>query len=232
MTSPQGSSHGTCASLIARLQTGDDDAWPEFVQLYSPMVYHWCRHAGLPPSEIPDLFQDVFATVSQNIRRFRARRDGGSFRGWLRTVTRNKVIDAQRRAGRVPQGRGGTESLRWLEQLPQEAGPTSARDSLPPAPTADATASSMDPAYPWLFQQVLTRIRPHFKKQTWTAFWRVVVEGRPVADVADELDMKPGTVRVAKSRVLSRMRLELGDLDPGPTSPSDEGNPSSGNPSL
>jgi hypothetical protein len=33
-----------------------------------------------------------------------------------------------------------------------------------------------------------------------------------VADVAADLEMKPGTVRVAKSRVLLRLRHELGDV--------------------
>ena len=37
-------------------------------------------------------------------------------------------------------------------------------------------------------------------------------EGRATADVAADLDMKPGAVRVAKSRVLLRLRHELGDL--------------------
>ena len=34
----------------------------------------------------------------------------------------------------------------------------------------------------------------------------------PAKDVADELRMQPGAVRVAKSRVLNRLRHELGDL--------------------
>lgn len=39
----------------------------------------------------------------------------------------------------------------------------------------------------------------------------VVVEGREASDVAHDLSMRPGTVRVAKSRVLKRLRLEIGD---------------------
>ena len=39
----------------------------------------------------------------------------------------------------------------------------------------------------------------------------VVVDGRETVDVAKDLGMLPGTVRVAKSRVLKRLRLELGD---------------------
>jgi RNA polymerase sigma-70 factor (ECF subfamily) len=39
----------------------------------------------------------------------------------------------------------------------------------------------------------------------------VTIEGRATADVAADLGMQPGAVRVAKSRVLQRLRRELGD---------------------
>jgi RNA polymerase sigma-70 factor (ECF subfamily) len=39
----------------------------------------------------------------------------------------------------------------------------------------------------------------------------VAVDGRAAADVAADLGMQPGAVRVAKSRVLLRLRKELGD---------------------
>ena len=35
---------------------------------------------------------------------------------------------------------------------------------------------------------------------------------RSTADVAEELSMSPGAVRVAKCRVLRRLRAELGDV--------------------
>ena len=44
------------------------------------------------------------------------------------------------------------------------------------------------------------------------AFWKVAVEGRPTADVAEELSTKPGTVRVSRRRILARLREEFGDL--------------------
>ena len=66
-----------------------------------------------------------------------------------------------------------------------------------------------------MFRQALDLIRGEFRENTWRAFWLVVVEGRPPADVADELNLSPGAVRVAKCRVLQRLRRTLGDLDDG-----------------
>jgi RNA polymerase sigma-70 factor (ECF subfamily) len=58
----------------------------------------------------------------------------------------------------------------------------------------------------------LEQIREQVHPQTWQAFWKVVVEGKTPEEVGEELAMRPGTVRVAKSRVLSRLRSELGEF--------------------
>ena len=63
-----------------------------------------------------------------------------------------------------------------------------------------------------LFARALELIRGEFEERTWTAFWRTAVEGQAAKDVAADLSMSPGAVRVAKSRVLHRLREELGDL--------------------
>ena len=58
----------------------------------------------------------------------------------------------------------------------------------------------------------LEQIRGQVHPQTWQAFWKVVVEGKTPEEVGEDLSMRPGTVRVAKSRVLSRLRSELGEF--------------------
>ena len=63
-----------------------------------------------------------------------------------------------------------------------------------------------------LFARALDLIRGEFEERTWAAFRLTAVEGRAARDVAADLAMTPGAVRVAKSRVLRRLREELGDL--------------------
>ena len=70
----------------------------------------------------------------------------------------------------------------------------------------------MEDAERGLFARALGLIREEFEERTWAAFWRTAVEGRAAKDVGAELSMTPGAVRVAKSRVLHRLREELGDL--------------------
>jgi RNA polymerase sigma-70 factor, ECF subfamily len=62
-----------------------------------------------------------------------------------------------------------------------------------------------------MLREALSNVRSSFTEQTWNAFWMVVIDGRETNDVAKDLCMRPGTVRVAKSRVLKRLRLEIGD---------------------
>jgi RNA polymerase sigma-70 factor (ECF subfamily) len=63
-----------------------------------------------------------------------------------------------------------------------------------------------------LFGRALEQVRGEFASQTWTAFWRTVVAGEPPRNVAADLGVSATAVRMAKSRVLRRLRLEVGDL--------------------
>lgn len=64
-----------------------------------------------------------------------------------------------------------------------------------------------------LLLRALELIRSEFEDKTFEAFRQSAVEGRAADDIAADLGMSPGAVRVAKSRVLRRLRLELGEGD-------------------
>lgn len=191
---------GTPTSLLERVKANDAAAWRQFVDLYSPLVFHWCRRDGLAEADVPDVAQDVFFAVSSHLSGFRKERRGDTFRGWLRTVCRNKVRDAFRRRHPVePAGAGGSEAQSRLAGL---ASPV-------PDDEQDPESHSLERQ---LFRRSLALVRDEFEGRTWRAFWRSAVDGVPTAEVADELGMTPGAVRVAKSRVLHRLRETLGDL--------------------
>ena len=62
--------------------------------------------------------------------------------------------------------------------------------------------------------RALELVRAEFEPRSWGAFWRVEIDKQTAKDVAEELGMTPAAVRMAKSRVLRRVREELGDLEP------------------
>jgi RNA polymerase sigma-70 factor (ECF subfamily) len=189
----------TSHSLLAGAKLDDPLAWERIVRLYAPLVASWCRRWGVAEQDIGDLLQDVFAAVASHLDRFRKEQPGDTFRGWMSTIARNKVRDHFRRRTGEPAATGGTEAALRMQQIPDD----NACEELP--------SISDDPLFDALLFKALESIRGEFHERTWQAFWRVAVEGRTAADVGAEMDMKPGTVRVAKSRVLLRLRRELGD---------------------
>jgi RNA polymerase sigma-70 factor (ECF subfamily) len=184
---------------LERVKAADEAAWRRLVSLYAPLVLSWCRRWQLQDQDAADILQEVFQAVVVHIAGFQKRAAGGTFRGWLQVITHNKVHDHFRRQGREPPGVGGSDAQKRLAQCP-----------LPPVPAPENGGS--EPEACRLLHRALDLIRPEFADRTWQAFWRTAVEGRAPRDVAEELAMSPGAVRVAKSRVLHRLREELGDL--------------------
>src|SRR5215471_1548277 len=83
----------TSLSTLSRARTNDPEAWRRLVHLYSPLLRRWCAKAGLQPADTADVLQDLFAAVHHNLGGFRKNGPTDSFRGWLWTITRNKIRD-------------------------------------------------------------------------------------------------------------------------------------------
>jgi RNA polymerase sigma-70 factor (ECF subfamily) len=183
--------HTTSVSLLQRLrQPGEAEAWERFVSLYTPLLYYWARKIGVQEADVSDLVQDVFALLLQKLPQFVHDRQG-SFRGWLRTVTLNK----------------------WRERCRRWAPPVD-----PDAPLADLAVPDGAEAF-WeaeyrqrLVGRALEVMQAEFQPTTWKACWQHVVEGRPVAEVAEELGLSANAVYLAKARVLRRLHQELDGL--------------------
>jgi RNA polymerase sigma-70 factor (ECF subfamily) len=190
----------TSRSLLAKARQDDPAAWARLVHLYAPLVAAWFRRWGVSEQDVMDLLQEVFAAVASHLTQFRKERPSDTFRGWLATIARNKLRDFHRRRAHQPVAVGGTEATRRLAQVVDPAADDDVAHDL-----------TDDDAFSEVLARALEAIRGEFQQRTWRAFWMVVVEGRSAADAAAELKMQPGAVRVCKSRVLMRLRRELGD---------------------
>jgi RNA polymerase sigma-70 factor (ECF subfamily) len=186
----------TCLSLLRRAMARESGAWERLVGLYSPLVHHWCRQSGIVEHEVADVTQEVFAAVASSLSTFQADRSGTTFRGWMRGITRYKLVDHARARGEPAVG--GTEAQVQLHQVPAPADEVELSES-----QDDVTA---------LYQRALLLIQHQVEGRTWTAFWRTAVESRTTAEVAAELGITPNAVRLARSHVIRRLREEMGDL--------------------
>lgn len=191
------SEDSTCSALIRRARERDPGAWRQLVDLYGPLVFYWCRQSGLSSPDASDVVQDVFASVSGALERFEQKREGSSFRGWLRVITRNKIRDHFRRHADDVHAIGGTDAGRRLAEVPDQA-------------EGCSTGASEQRALSGLYHRALELVRREFEERTWQAFWRSVVEGQPTAQIAADLGISASAVRQHKSRVLRRLREELG----------------------
>lgn len=195
---PAHSTDLTSLTLLEQVKARSDAAWQRLVEFYSPLVFSWCRRSGLATEDASDLVQEVFVSVAEHIVQFRRERPGDTFRGWLRTVARNRIALHFRRQSKEPHAVGGSAAQLRIQQLP--AAPLE-REPASPAEEVDELSV--------VLHSGLTRIRDEFEERTWRAFWLSAVEGLPCAEVAQTLQISAGAVRQAKYRVLRRVRSEM-----------------------
>jgi RNA polymerase sigma-70 factor (ECF subfamily) len=194
---PSGTSGSLSTSLIQRLKVHDQDAWRRLLDLYVPLVFSWCRRSGLQLQDAEDVVQEVFQAVSRAIGDFQHVRPTDTFRGWLRTITRNKIHDHFRSRAGQPLAAGGTDAHQRFMDI-------AADDS--------QIAGELNP-FAGVVHRALGLIRAEIEDRTWQAFWLAAVGQQSTAAVAQQLGMTPGAVRQAKYKVLRRLRQELGDVE-------------------
>jgi RNA polymerase sigma-70 factor, ECF subfamily len=189
----------TRASLILRLpDAADAQAWDDFVAVYAPLVYRMARRQGLQPADSDDLVQEVLAAVARSVETWLEKTDRGPFRAWVLRIAKNHAVNALTRHKHRPIGAGGSDVARLMAQQPNNG---------------DA-ASQFDLEYRReLFRWAADQVREEVAERTWRAFWQSTVEGQPIAAVAEELSMSVGSIYIARSRVMARLREVVSRVD-------------------
>jgi RNA polymerase sigma-70 factor, ECF subfamily len=188
----------TSVSLLDRLAGTPTDAdWRKLLDLYSPLLRAWMARAGVLSSDADDLSQDVLLVVFREVGGFE-RRGQGAFRAWLRTILAHRMRDYFRARQHRPAATGGSDFLRWLDELES---PESELSRLWDREHDRHVAVAL-----------MRRVQGDFSSPTWQAFLRHGLEGEPAAQVAEELGLALNSVIQAKSRVLKRLRQELTGL--------------------
>jgi RNA polymerase sigma-70 factor, ECF subfamily len=172
-----------CGGGSAEKATVDLHPATDLAALYQQLQPGLLRYLrAVSPATAEDLAADVWVEVAASAHRFHG--DQASFRGWIYTIARRRVIDGQRRAGRrrtdpvghdrlVAFSNGDRPDETALDRLATEALVAHVVGTL-----------SADQAH-----VVLLR----------------VVGGLQVSQVAELLGKRPGTVRVLQHRGLRRL---------------------------
>lgn len=178
------------------MKQGDSEGWKRFVHLYTPMIYSWCRRAGLQEADAADVTQEVFRSVSRGVNGLKYGGQGNSFRGWLWTITRHELSKFFKRHGDRTHAVGGSGAAGMLTQVPDWV--------------TDEECPVDDSAESEVVRRAAELIRSDFEEHTWQAFWLSAVEELSTPEIVKRLDMTPGAVRQAKFRVLARLREFVG----------------------
>ena len=190
----------TRATLILRLRdAGDDRSWEEFVEIYTPLLYHFFTGRGLQDADAADLGQEVMRAVARAIGRFEYDPEKGTFRSWLYTIARNKLKDFFKKRARQPQGSGRTTVMRVVE-------------------TTEANEQDLEEYFELehrrrLYEWASEKVKGSYAEHNWLAFERVALRQEDAAVVAADLGLSVGAVYVAKSRITTKLRETIESID-------------------
>lgn len=164
-------------SLVERARLGDEEAWQILYRRAYPRMLAYARRRLFDIDEARDAVSETMVRAVGKLDRFTW--SGAGFDAWLFGILRHVVLDAQRAAGRHR-----------------------------PVPPPDAAADD-DPVAAVLHSEEVAAVRAAFARLD--ARDQELLELRVVAELsADEvaavLGKRPGAVRMAQSRALSRLR--------------------------
>jgi|ERR1700737_2988819 RNA polymerase sigma-70 factor (ECF subfamily) len=184
---------GNDADAVARARAGDREAFRELVERHSHRVFQLAFRLTGNEEDAEDVVQDTFLKAYRGLSRFEER---AQFLTWLHRIASNCAMDLARRR---PLRANRVEALDEGRPLPGgEAG-----DSIPD-PERQATASETGRRV----AAALTRLSPMER----TAFVLRHFEGRPIAEIAQTLQIRAGAAKNCVFRAVSKLRRELAPL--------------------
>lgn len=192
----------TRGTLLSRVRDlSDTEAWKEFVSDYGPLILNWCARHGLQEADCADVVQDVLSRLVTAMRDFQYDPGRGRFRGWLKTVTQNAVIDFVKARNRAVEGSGDSDIGRMLTACES------------PDSVADLVQALERQAEVELLREAEARVRLRVKPHNFEA-WRLSLrENLKAPEIASQLKMEVADVYVARSRINKMLREEIARLD-------------------
>jgi RNA polymerase sigma factor (sigma-70 family) len=192
-------------SLLSRLQNWDDqESWRCFFDTYWRLIYSFALKSGLTEAEAEDVVQETVICVAKDIHKFRRNRQFGSFKGWLRNLTRWRIADQLRK--RLPNQVDGCFSSSPDSSLIEFDEISDAVDAgFEDIWEAEWQSNLMDAA--------LERVRRHVKEEHYQMFDLNVVKLWPAGKVARTLRVSVAQVYLAKHRILALLKKEVRRLE-------------------
>jgi RNA polymerase sigma-70 factor (ECF subfamily) len=176
------------ATLVERLPLdASGEELRELYRRYSGELYGFALNALSDRELAEEVVQDVFARAWRHARAYDSRR--GSVRTWLYAITRNRIVDARRRAAVRPA----------LAQ--KEAGD---------AP-GELDSELEQAVLRWQMAAALTRLSPEHREVVRLAHYG----GLSLREISERKRIPLGTVKSRSSYALRSLRLILDEMEVG-----------------
>jgi len=165
--------------------------WERFCRFCRPMIIGRGIQFGLDEPDAQDVAQETLIKFIELYREGEYKRQKGGLRKWLMGIARNKMREKRRKFSRerlVADSSTGTSFWNSLEdeKVFQE--------------TWDADWHIM------IMRICLNEIKSQYPKNVYDAFVSLVLDGRPIEEVAEKFNIKEGTLRVHKHRMVQKLR--------------------------
>lgn len=181
----------TSVSLLDRARTGQNEAWADLRQLYSPLVYYWLRMRGIRGQDLETIHNGSFSRTFLHLERFEHNGRRGAFRAWLRRLTISEIGDHF----------GG-------EQVGLPVEPVIAD------PAIEDEADCDDNELTILSHQAWELVRTEFTDRDQGVFRRVRINGEAPRDVADDMGLSSNNVYQIIFRITKKLREKFaGEID-------------------
>jgi RNA polymerase sigma-70 factor (ECF subfamily) len=185
-------------SLLSRLENrSDDESWKEFFDTYWRLIYSVARKAGLTEMEAQEVVQETVISVAKDIEKFKRDRTLGTFKGWLRNLTRWRIADQLRKRTRLaPESEAGAER----ERPGKEGGFETPDESLEAKWEEEWQAN--------LLQTAMDRVKQRVREEHFQMFELQVMRQWPVRRIVETLGVSAAQVYLAKHRVSALIKKE------------------------
>jgi len=186
-------------TLLSRLQSWDDqESWKEFFDTYWRLIYSVAIKSGLTESEAQDVVQETIISVAKDIGKFKCDRSLGSFKGWLRNLTRWRIADQFRKRGRGEISTAHTDEINPADLL-----------EIPNSGPGELESKWEDEWQANLLSTAIDRIKNRVNEEHFQIFDLYVIQQLPVKKVARMLGVNIGQIYLAKFRVSNLIKKEV-----------------------
>lgn len=190
----------TRSSLLERIRDVDDQTgWQRFFDTYWKLIYSTALRAGLTDAEAQDAVQETVLAVARQMPAFVYDRGKGSFKGWLLTTTRWKIVEQFRKRPR-------REVRLAAEEAEGEPDPL---DNLPGEATGELDRIWDEEWRLAMLDTAVRRVRNNVAPKQFQIFDLHVLKGEPVKHVCLALGITAAQVYLARHRVGKLVRREL-----------------------